>query len=85
MPADIASAHMVMKHEPPSNSAMNSNNAVVHSTRQQLQSAGPIVSSLKGWSQQEYNLFIEGLLAFPEEKDVSVSLPFNRAARFVLP
>jgi len=44
---------------------------VVHSTRQQLQSAAPIISAIKGWSQQEYNLFIEGLLSFPDEKDIN--------------
>jgi len=44
---------------------------VVHSTRQQLQAAAPIVSSLKGWTPQEYNAFIEGLLSFPEEKDIN--------------
>jgi hypothetical protein len=28
------------------------------------------VSAAKGWTAGEYNLFIEGLLAFPEERDV---------------
>jgi len=47
------------------------NSAVVHSTRQQLQAAAPIVCQAKGWTAQEYNFFIEGLLAFPEERDIS--------------
>ena len=70
MPADIASVHMKSESMPGLTPPVPSS-TVVHSTRQQLQSAAPIVSSLKGWSPQEYNLFIEGLLSFPEEKDVS--------------
>jgi len=61
LPADLGTPIMV--REPPG--------GVVHSTRQQLLCAQPLVSAMKGLSPQEFNLFIEGLLSSPEEKDIN--------------
>jgi hypothetical protein len=36
-----------------------------------------VLSLMKGWSHQDYNLFVEALVTFADERDVSFLLCWN--------
>ncbi len=63
-----------MDLNPTRTESYNTAPTVVHSTRHQLQACAPIICAIKAWAPQDYNLFIEGLLSFPDERDVRIRI-----------